>query len=1412
MNRIIEQHAGRPDRPLVVRAAHKWYAWIGVALTVAGAYFAGNGQLRIGDGAPLRAAPTDSVNWKPTPAPTTTDTPKSPSPVEAPSDPFKAAPVPVAEKTAPAPEIVVPKNDAGPALVDPFKAPPEAKPALDKKVEAVLDAYLKDKDVVPAKTVEPKETPKITVPPVLTPPAPKSIFDPPADSGPSLPTFTPAPVKPEAPAHAKPETPAPGVPAPLPPLGTGVKLPSIPAPPVVKTSEGPEPGNLVVQEPETFPIPPKPVERSAEKKEPAPKRTPIFGKLSQEDEIKLNAAQNAARLRDFNRAAALMADIIARNPEEYGLRAEFAGILLSAGDAPRAIKELEEVIRRAPNVAGYRLLLGDAYMGARNFRAAAEVYMSTFELIGQDPRLAERQPEVVIRAARAYALDQDFFRAAFLVDKYLSTIKPDDPRAPLAMGAILLDLDRPYDAMPYLIEKRKQLLASPEATDEYELKLLEVLASMVRGFARVGDRKQAMDAIQEMAPRAPKQLAIRVTLADMLAELNEHELAGHVYNQVLAVDPVNGGGLIGIARVYLETYQPTMAKKVLDSFVPSPAFQRDYLMTYSSYHQSIGEYTEAKQIYKDMLRRNDNDHEVRYAIGRLYEYTSEWEKAKGEFAKIPPQDKMARRARLWFGYALLHQRKFAEAAQVAAQFMQDDPNNPEGVALHVRALAKLGQFDRAVQAGRGYLTVNQRDERSAIIVRLAIARALLEANRNLDAAREYEIALSKPAGRVPESYYGLARAAERLGNADRATQIIGTLCGAVGGDVRNRLLLADFYSQDFEDAKVIEIINSFVGYDNNNLAILIRLADAQQRASRWPGDPADAFATCQTIIQQSPTNVRGHLAMARSFAVTQNYRKASVQYDQLIAIDPEFTIPPRERARILYSDKQFSAARSQYNVMLSPSPEELVLGQMAYHAQRDARLRQVFGPYLGGHMNGPGLRAELARLASSCPDEEARLAAHRLICDYDATIAWQEAFRLERDAKELKDYRNYMAVPQYNALHQFEPSNSEATFDQGQVYGGIAKFPSVVPAGQISGQLGAGGVALGQVWGPVARTRAALTWYNKTLEVDPTHRDASVASERASANISPRADLRADYFSQKGRTGLAEIKRQRYLADVGLPLGDEGEFLYAGYQRMAMQPRNGDWVWGSAPFVRGQYGFDDMRGLGYAQVNVEEWEQGGFKTRPTFDAGYWYDHNDVFRTRGGAFLENVAENGESVRQDIYRYGLYCGLDVRPTRTWAFGGMGTYAHYSDDNDACFGFLWNEVSLTLPPKQLKLVQRFNVFGFREETRFPTEPPSADNLFGTVHPYFSPDSFCTLECRIEWWHWLSRDYFTHSNQCWYSLQYGIATDNNQVTYHNFRAIVYYDINSCLTIGAEASSTVSSQYDMFGAMAFLQVRLLGP
>ena len=208
----------------------------------------------------------------------------------------------------------------------------------------------------------------------------------------------------------------------------------------------------------------------------------------------------------------------------------------------------------------------------------------------------------------------------------------------------------------------------------------------------------------------------------------------------------------------------------------------------------------------------------------------------------------------------------------------------------------------------------------------------------------------------------------------------------------------------------------------------------------------------------------------------------------------------------------------------------------------------------------------------------------------------------------------------------------------------------------------------------------------------------------------------------------------------------------------------------------------------------------------------------MLRNRAGVFLDNVAETGESIRQDIFRYGFYAGADLRPTRTWAFGGTYTYAHYSDENDMHQGSVFNQVALTLPPKMIKLVQQVNMWSFREQTEFPGGDPvvggNPEVGPGVVHPYFAPDFFVNWEFRVEWWHWLSRDYFTHSNQCWYSLQYGFITDNDLVTYQDFRAIVNYDISSRVSVGAEGRALISSGdvYDMYSAMAFIQIRFLGP
>ena len=192
---------------------------------------------------------------------------------------------------------------------------------------------------------------------------------------------------------------------------------------------------------------------------------------------------------------------------------------------------------------------------------------------------------------------------------------------------------------------------------------------------------------------------------------------------------------------------------------------------------------------------------------------------------------------------------------------------------------------------------------------------------------------------------------------------------------------------------------------------LIRLVDSQQRLSQFSGNPADVFQTAIAVLNLSASNVRGHLAMARSFAVAQNYRKACGQYDQLIQLDPNLNAPRLERARCLYADKQYSAARSSWEQLQKPSADEQMITQINDNIMRNPKMRAFLEPYIIGGIAGPGLRKELGRLSVTVPDPELRLALQRLICDYDATVARNTATRLEEQAMELKDYRMLQALP-----------------------------------------------------------------------------------------------------------------------------------------------------------------------------------------------------------------------------------------------------------------------------------------------------------------------------------------------------------------------------------------------------------------
>ena len=175
--------------------------------------------------------------------------------------------------------------------------------------------------------------------------------------------------------------------------------------------------------------------------------------------------------------------------------------------------------------------------------------------------------------------------------------------------------------------------------------------------------------------------------------------------------------------------------------------------------------------------------------------------------------------------------------------------------------------------------------------------------------------------------------------------------------------------------------------------------------------------------------------------------------------------------------------------------------------------------------------------------------------------------------------------------------------------------------------------------------------YSQVLQVDEQNRDAMVASERAQANMGPKFNSNFYWYDQRGRQGLTNIDRFNYTNSAVLPLGDENEYVELGYTRVLYKP-NYEYpeATGNLPWIHAQKRFLDDRLLAYGTLTIEEYTN-GFHTRPTFNGGGEYYVTSLAKVHAGGFLENVAENGESIAQDIYRYGFYAGADFQPSRVW-----------------------------------------------------------------------------------------------------------------------------------------------------------------
>ena len=1078
----------------------------------------------------------------------------------------------------------------------------------------------------------------------------------------------------------------------------------------------------------------------------------------------LGAARNSVRAGRFDEAVAGFEQYLALAPEDWEVREEYAGVLSNAKQFAKAAAQLESILQHQPERAPrLRSELGNMHVQAKEFEKAVEQFRQALAALPkrEDAAVKLQRLDIATQLARALGFAGDIESAARIYAQQLHDVGASDPDAPRLLGALLLDLDRPEAAVAHLKTQRQRYRSD-----------FEVLAYLIRAQAAADDPAGAATGIEEMARGgrgAPDGLLF---LGSMLAQAGETALAESAFARALELAPKSLDAQLGLAAVMLAEFRLDAARAALQAILPDDEHQRAYLMLGALLFVRAGEFADAKAIYQALLDADASDVEARLGLAGIFEFARDHERAKAEYLKVDPVGKQAWRGRLGAMRVLAEQRRFDEAIEAAEWLLHSPRVNVETLTAVMEALSKCGQSERAAEIGREFLgrAVRQGD---AAAVEIALGRALLKSGRTTEALTAFDMALARRAGRTPPAFFGRAKARARGPHCDLG-QLLADVSTAKGCRIANLILLIDLFVEDRDDPHAELVCRTVLETDPTNLGAWSRLCECLHRLSIQSGDVREAVDACRQALELSPTNIRVLLTLARCKVVVKCFQDAAHDYDRVIAVEPDFSVPYREKARALYTDNDFDGGRAANLAVRTPGAGVWLEEGLRRVIPCSGKWQATLLAFLDARGGGTDLAKSIQDfLATTAVPLELDLALRRLLLDFEARSRLESAVDCEDHGKLAKGLQDRRAIAAYRRVLELEPDNTEASMD------------------------------LAQCLGTIRRTSAELTQYSETLAIDPRHRDAAIASDRAFHEINPQLHTRFAFETERGRNNLASITRLRFGEFLQWPLGDEGERCLLGFTRVGYYPNGDRGLDGNIVTFDGQKRVAPDTYL-FGMLNLEHYED-RFNSRPTFDAGAeWYC--DQWRFRAEALSEFVVQNSESLKQDIWRYGARWTTNWHYSRRWDFAAMLGYWRYSDENDMEEMTLRADYRFTFLPDELRAVFSIDGQNFREATIIPNPDPF--DITNAVHPYFTPKSFFIYQGRLEWTQYCSRDHFLHSNSTWYSLQYGLAWDSEFVNYNLARALFVHDVGSCLSVGLDAHVTLAQVYRGAWVGGFLTLR----
>ncbi|WP_158264942.1 tetratricopeptide repeat protein [Blastopirellula marina] len=1038
---------------------------------------------------------------------------------------------------------------------------------------------------------------------------------------------------------------------------------------------------------------------------------------------------------------------------------------------------------------------------------------------GNDPNISnDLQRQVLLEAARNAVALGDLKVAA---ERFATLLKnyPHDLEGRLEYAGILLRLDRKQEA----IANYRQVLKLDPRNTQASLTLADLL---------IGEHQldEANALLANQLQLEPNNVSVALRSASVHLQMGQRAAAMETLHHSVLKNQLSNADRISAAKVLRELNDPAAAFQMLEPLIHHQTLGHDGLMLALRCQASLGNFDAVQQLAaqnvadkpdnigtmvelsRELLDEDDSlpallileaitaqvqpDSEVLTLLARARVAQYQLPLAQQmieEFGQMIPERE---RILLW-GEILQRSGNYLEAISDFEQILLQEPNNRRAVYGKAQVLQALGQYDAAEATLRCYAQAFPQE----LGPRFRLAQLLTD-QQHLDQAEFiYQEIIAEEPG-VVFAYRALLRLLIRQQRYDEAAALIdqlqrtrpfepllmstvrieqGLLLVKLGQAIEamellrnhepaSRTMLPDGFLVMYqaacfigEPSQIAAAKASLLGCCGQSLELSVRMSDEALAQC------LDSLAACilEQASQMSSSQISIAVRLADAYAAGScmpDLCRAAEIYRSVIALSPTNARARLGLARVLLKMDQPVESAAVY-ARLDQDMPTFVTARREY-----ARVTYA----VDGRRAGDAVYSALLRDAPSAGAAMSIQPAHvgpalTLSARQPDPMDVTSAISLERQAKSWKDWRPSQAICDYQSLIAVEPANEDAYFDLGQQY--VRK----------------------------QRTCAAMNTYKELLYVNPCNQPARIALSGISRSTKPRGTFDFLFFGQSGRNGLANINRVSLEWGAEIPLGDADQFLRFDYAHLIYDPKTTDAVLGNS-FGAGihQRFWDDFRY--FAEMDVRVFDD-GFSPRPVFNTGVsvdtWYDGQFEI----GGFLENVAENSESIAQDIYMGGGRLAGSMMPTSWWTVQSRYRFSGYSDHNFRHDLFLHNRVQLMKAPHELNLLADYDFLSFDEGSIFGPGP----GIAGTVHPYFAPSGFSQVSLGLEYKLHLSQYDFEGAPQRWVSLEYRGQWDSQGQFYNIGRVRGYCDIYGRLAAGAETSLTRSAVYNNDVAYAYL-------